>query len=181
PPLDHAGVRRDQAGHLTVLRHRCLHGRHRSPARHPPQSRRRAGPPGRRPGRGRRARAPGARARRHHREEGTVNVLGPDLFLVIAAAVLSAGGVYLVLERPLRGIAVGLVLVGHVAHVLVPITGGPRGGPPGVARTPEDATSGPLPQATILTAIVIALALTAFLGAMAKRSWQLQRHDEVQD
>ena len=41
--------------------------------------------------------------------------------------------------------------------------------------------SDPLPQAMILTAIVITLGLTAFLLALAYRSWQLLRHDEVQD
>lgn len=39
----------------------------------------------------------------------------------------------------------------------------------------------PLPQAMILTAIVITLGLTAFLLAMAYRSWQLEGNDEVQD
>src|SRR5690625_7166612 len=39
----------------------------------------------------------------------------------------------------------------------------------------------PLPQAIVLTAIVINLGLTAFVLAMAYRSWQLHGHDEVQD
>jgi multicomponent Na+:H+ antiporter subunit C len=41
--------------------------------------------------------------------------------------------------------------------------------------------SDPLPQAMVLTAIVITLGLTAFLLAMAYRSWQLTGHDDVQD
>ena len=41
--------------------------------------------------------------------------------------------------------------------------------------------SDPLPQAMILTAIVITLGMTAFLLAMAYRSWLLVGHDEVQD
>ena len=41
--------------------------------------------------------------------------------------------------------------------------------------------SDPLPQAMVLTAIVITLGMTAFLLALAYRSWQLHRHDEVQD
>ena len=41
--------------------------------------------------------------------------------------------------------------------------------------------SDPLPQAMVLTAIVIGLALTAFMLAMAYRSWTLNDHDEVQD
>ena len=41
--------------------------------------------------------------------------------------------------------------------------------------------SDPLPQALVLTAIVITLGTTAFLLALAYRSWQLTGHDEVQD
>ncbi len=110
-----------------------------------------------------------------------MNVLGPDLFLVVAAAVMVAGGVYLVLERSLTRVAVGLVLIGNGVNVLFIVTGGPRGGTPIVGLTPEEAMSDPLPQAMILTAIVITLSLTAFLVSMAHRSWQLHRHDEVQD
>lgn len=110
-----------------------------------------------------------------------MNVLGPDFLLVIAAAVMAGGGVYLALERSLTRVAVGLVLVGNAVNLLFIITGGPRGGAPIVGVTPEEAMSDPLPQAMVLTAIVITLALTAFLVAMAHRSWQLHRHDEVQD
>ena len=39
----------------------------------------------------------------------------------------------------------------------------------------------PLPQAMVLTAIVIALATAAFLVTMAYRSFQLNGHDEVAD
>lgn len=39
----------------------------------------------------------------------------------------------------------------------------------------------PLPQAMVLTAIVIGLALTAFMLTMAYRTWQLNGNDEVQD
>jgi multicomponent Na+:H+ antiporter subunit C len=41
--------------------------------------------------------------------------------------------------------------------------------------------SDPLPQAMVLTAIVITLGMTAFLLALAYRSWHLNGHDEVQD
>src|SRR5690606_10074282 len=110
-----------------------------------------------------------------------MNHLGPDLFLVLAAAAMIAGGAYLVLERSLTRVAVGLVLIGNGINILFIITGGTRGGAPIVGVTPEEAMSDPLPQAMVLTAIVITLALTAFLVSMAHRSWQLHRHDEVQD
>ena len=39
----------------------------------------------------------------------------------------------------------------------------------------------PVPQALVLTAIVITLGMTAFLLSVAYRSWRLNGHDEVQD
>ena len=61
------------------------------------------------------------------------------------------------------------------------VVGGPPGGAPIVGMTPEQEMSDPLPQAMVLTAIVITLGMSAFLLAMAYRSWQLNEHDEVQD
>src|ERR671927_261076 len=66
-------------------------------------------------------------------------------------------------------------------NVLFVLAGGAAGGAPIVGRTPPDEMSDPLPQAMVLTAIVITLGMTAFLLAMAYRSWQLNGHDEVQD
>jgi multicomponent Na+:H+ antiporter subunit C len=61
------------------------------------------------------------------------------------------------------------------------VVGGAPGGAPIVGITPEPEMSDPLPQAMVLTAIVITLGMSAFLLAMAYRSWQLNEHDEVQD
>jgi multicomponent Na+:H+ antiporter subunit C len=60
------------------------------------------------------------------------------------------------------------------------VAGGAAGRPPIVGED-EGPMSDPLPQAMVLTAIVITLGMTAFLLALAYRSWQLHRHDEVQD
>jgi len=104
----------------------------------------------------------------------------PDVTLVVTAAVLVTVGVYLLLERSLSRVVVGIILVGNGLNLLILVAGGRAGRPP-ILGGPPGATSDPLPQAMILTAIVITLGLTAFLLAMAYRSWQLNRHDEVQD
>lgn len=103
-----------------------------------------------------------------------------SLALVFAAAVLIATGVYLTLERSLSRIVIGLSLLGNGVNLLFLIAGGRAGGAP--INDGDTATmSDPLPQAMVLTAIVISLGLTAFVLAMAYRSWQLHGHDEVQD
>jgi multicomponent Na+:H+ antiporter subunit C len=105
----------------------------------------------------------------------------PSIVLVLAIGVLFAAGVYLLLERSLTRVLLGFILMGNGANLLFLVAGGQAGGAPLVGTTPEDEMSDPLVQAMVLTAIVITLGLTAFVLAMAYRSWQLHGHDEVQD
>jgi multicomponent Na+:H+ antiporter subunit C len=105
----------------------------------------------------------------------------PTLVLVVVVAALVAAGVYLLLERSLTRIIIGIVLISNGVNVMFLVAGGAAGGPPIVGTTPPEEMSDPLPQAMVLTAVVITLGMTAFLLAMAYRSWQLNRHDEVQD
>lgn len=105
----------------------------------------------------------------------------PSIVLVVAIGVLFAAGVYLLLERTLTRVLLGFILMGNGANLLFLVAGGRAGGAPLVGTTPEDEMSDPLVQAMVLTAIVITLGLTAFVLAMAYRSWQLHGHDEAQD
>ena len=104
----------------------------------------------------------------------------PNLTLVVVIAVLVAAGVYLMLERSLSRIVLGIVLLGNAVNLLLLVAGGAAGSPPIVGAS-DRPMSDPLAQAMVLTAIVITLGLTAFLLALSYRSWQLHRHDEVQD
>jgi multicomponent Na+:H+ antiporter subunit C len=104
-----------------------------------------------------------------------------SLTLILAASVMIGCGVYLVLERSLTRVLVGLVMLGNGVNVLFLVSGGPPGRAPIVDETDPAAMSDPLPQALVLTAIVISLGTSAFLLAMAYRSWQLTGHDDVQD
>jgi multicomponent Na+:H+ antiporter subunit C len=104
----------------------------------------------------------------------------PTLILAIAGGVLIAAGVYLLLERSLMRILAGVMLAGNGVNLLFLVSAGPAGLAP-IVGEPEGDIADPLPQAMVLTAIVITLALTAFVLAMAYRSWQLHGHDEVQD
>lgn len=106
--------------------------------------------------------------------------MNPNLLLVIVVGVLFAAGVTLLLERNLTRVVLGITLLGNGVNLLI-LLGGGYGGPPIVGVTPESAMSDPLTQAMILTAIVITLGMTAFLLAMAYRSWLLTGHDDVQD
>ncbi|GGC00387.1 Na(+)/H(+) antiporter subunit C [Cellulomonas carbonis] len=105
----------------------------------------------------------------------------PNLTLVVVAGALAAVGVYLLLERSLTRVLLGVIFLSNAVNVVFLVAGGRAGGAPIIGSTDEDAMSDPLPQAMVLTAIVITLGMTAFLLALAYRSWQLNHHDEVQD
>jgi multicomponent Na+:H+ antiporter subunit C len=107
--------------------------------------------------------------------------MSPNLTLVVVIAALVTVGVYLLLERSLSRVLIGVILLGNGANLLFLVAGGAAGRPPIVGSADPSEMSDPLPQAMVLTAIVITLGMTAFLLAMAYRSWQLHRHDEVQD
>ncbi|USR79537.1 Na(+)/H(+) antiporter subunit C [Arcanobacterium pinnipediorum] len=101
--------------------------------------------------------------------------------LILLAGVLMAVGVYLVTERSLSRIVVGLASITNSVNILFLIAGGPSGQPPIVGQAEPHQMADPLVQAMMLTAIVLSLGLTAFLLAVGYRSWQLYGNDEVQD
>lgn len=105
----------------------------------------------------------------------------PSLMLVIAVGAFFISGVYLLLERTLTRVLLGVILISNGVNLLLLISGGRAGGAPIVGLTPEEDMADPLAQFMILTAIVITFGLTAFILAMAYRSWQMLGHDEVQD
>lgn len=107
----------------------------------------------------------------------TVNVT-----LLIVMGALFAVGVYMLLERSLTRVLLGIILLTNAINVLLLATGGPAGLAPLYREDiPPGEYSDPLPQAMILTAIVIGFAVTAFLLGLIYRSWVLARQDEVQD
>lgn len=104
-----------------------------------------------------------------------------NLTLAIVAGLLIACGVYLITERSLSRILVGVVLASNGINVLFLVASGPAGGAPIIGQVAADQMSDPLPQAMVLTAIVITLSVAAFVMTMAYRSFQLNGHDEVAD
>ena len=107
--------------------------------------------------------------------------MNSSLKLLVVAAVLISAGVYLMMERSLTRILVGVLMAGNGVNLLFLVASGTPGGAPFIGTDRGRNISDPLPQAMVLTAIVITLALTAFLLTMAYRSFQLNGHDEVAD
>lgn len=105
----------------------------------------------------------------------------PSVTVLLIAAALAGTGVYLMLERSLSRIFIGLGLITHAVNVLLLAAGGAAGRPPLIGVEAVEEMGDPLPQAMMLTSIVLSLGTTAFGLALAYRSWRLTGHDEVID
>jgi multicomponent Na+:H+ antiporter subunit C len=99
--------------------------------------------------------------------------------LAVGVGALFAIGTYLLLQRSLTRIAIGLGLIGHGTNLLLLLSGGAAGRAP-IVGGGAGAVADPMPQALALTAIVIAFGTTAFLLAMAWRSWRDGDGDDVE-
>jgi multicomponent Na+:H+ antiporter subunit C len=102
-----------------------------------------------------------------------------SLSLVVLIAVLFSTGTYLLLQRTLTRIVLGVGLLANGVNVLILATGARQGEVPLVGTVGD--TTDPVPQALVLTAIVIGFALTAFLLALAWRGWTISGNDAVED
>ena len=97
-----------------------------------------------------------------------IPVLAASVFILLTA------GVYLVLEKTLLRVVLGLGLVSHAVHLILLASGGFGAvAPVLLPGSSIEGVADPLPQAFVLTAIVIAMAMTIYLyaamAALAKR------------
>ncbi len=107
------------------------------------------------------------------------------LVLAVCVGVLFAVSVYLLLGRELKGVAMGVFLIGHAANLSILAMSGPPVAEPGAlpkrpplltshepAPNQLDTIVDPLPQALILTAIVIGFAVMGFLLTLLVKTSQ---------
>jgi multicomponent Na+:H+ antiporter subunit C len=105
--------------------------------------------------------------------------------LALASGVLYAAGIYLMLRRRFAQLIIGLGLLANGTNLLIFTAGGlTRGRPPVVpdgATTLVEPFADPVPQALILTAIVIGFGLTAFSLVLADRVHAAVGTDDIDD
>lgn len=106
-----------------------------------------------------------------------------NLTLLIVIGVLVACGVYLILERAVSKMLLGMILFGNAVNLLIITLAGPDGRAPiqGQSDTTSRDTADPLAQAMVLTAIVITMGIAAFVLALAYRSFTLTTTDDVEN
>jgi multicomponent Na+:H+ antiporter subunit C len=103
-----------------------------------------------------------------------------NLVFALAAATLFGVGAYLVLQRDLVRLALGVVVVSHAA-VLTLIASSLAHGAPPIYPLPDGPLSDPLSQAMALTAIVIGMAITALLLVLILRVAVAFGSDELEE
>ncbi|MGI6144661.1 MAG: Na(+)/H(+) antiporter subunit C [Clostridia bacterium] len=94
-----------------------------------------------------------------------------ETMMAIVIGILFSIGVYLLLCQSLLRIILGISIISHATNLLIITMGGLKTGGPPLISDGFFSYTDPLPQALILTAIVINFALTAFLLVLAYRSY----------
>jgi multicomponent Na+:H+ antiporter subunit C len=105
------------------------------------------------------------------------------LVLALLVGVLYGSGVYMMLRRSLVKLTIGLALMSQATSLLIlTVAGVTRLAPPLIAVSDSSlATSSadPLPQALILTAIVISFGVQVFALVLIRRSFEVVRTDDL--
>lgn len=105
-----------------------------------------------------------------------------EVLLAIVVGILYAGAVYMLLRRSIVKLIIGLALLGHASNLLIFTVGKvTRAAPPVMPHGVETLVqpyADPLPQAFILTAIVIGFGVQAFATVLIKRAYQTVGTDD---
>ncbi len=95
-----------------------------------------------------------------------------ETIITVLVGVLVMVAVYLLLSRNFLRIILGSAILSHAIHLLLLAMGGLKEGNAPLISEKGSVYSDPLPQALILTAIVISFAVTAFLLVLAYRIYR---------
>lgn len=104
-----------------------------------------------------------------------------ELLMSIVIGLIFAGAVYLMLSKSLLRIIIGTGLLSHGAHLLLMTMAGLKHGTVPLLEEHAKAYTDPIPQALILTAIVISFGVTALFLVLAYRAYQELGTDNIED
>ncbi|MEM6822209.1 MAG: NADH-quinone oxidoreductase subunit K [Verrucomicrobiota bacterium] len=106
-----------------------------------------------------------------------------ETLLAFVIGLMFACGVYCLLRRSLVRLAIGIILISQAANLLVLTSAGIRLGKAPIIDSSESVlaqnTADPLPQALVLTAIVIGFGLIAFVLALIHQTHSSLGHDDI--
>jgi multicomponent K+:H+ antiporter subunit C len=102
-----------------------------------------------------------------------------EALLALSIGLLTAAGVYLVLRARTFPVVLGLSLLSYAVNLFLFAMGRLRVGRPPIIVPGADCCTDPLPQALVLTAIVIGFAMTAFVITLALKARAELGNDHV--
>lgn len=107
-----------------------------------------------------------------------------ELILSIVIGVLYTAGVYFLLRRSLVRIIFGVLFLGNATNLLIFVASGviPDAQPAFLTNTAQNnhqVMSDPLPQALILTAIVISFGVVAFLLTLLRKTHEVTGENDI--
>ncbi|MFT5194409.1 MAG: multicomponent Na+:H+ antiporter subunit C [Cellvibrionaceae bacterium] len=108
-----------------------------------------------------------------------------NVLLAAVIGFLYATGVFMVLRRSIVKLILGIGLLGNATNLLLFTIGDVSRSVPPIIHTGETTlaadAANPIPQALILTAIVIGMAMTAYAVVLAKQAYQVTKSDDVDE
>ncbi|MFD1850206.1 Na(+)/H(+) antiporter subunit C [Oceanobacillus bengalensis] len=103
-----------------------------------------------------------------------------EFLVIILSGVLFATAIYNLLQKQLLRIIIGTVLLSHGAHLMILTMGKLKRGQPPVLTEGVTQYTDPLPQALILTSIVISFGITSLILVLAYRTTQENKTDNME-
>jgi len=105
-----------------------------------------------------------------------------EVWTAAAIGIVVACGVYLMLAREIVRVILGSLLIGYGINLALFMSGGIKAGGPPIIRGEEVAPmTDPVPQALILTAIVIGLGVFALMLALGYRTYEETSSDDLEE
>lgn len=106
-----------------------------------------------------------------------------ETLMAYVVGILFSCAIYMMLRRSIVKLVIGLMLLSNSANLLIFVVSGmTRGAPPLIAEgalVPVGPVADPLPQALILTAIVIAFGVLAFSVVLIRRAYEIVQTDDL--
>ncbi|WP_026689161.1 Na(+)/H(+) antiporter subunit C [Alteribacter aurantiacus] len=102
-----------------------------------------------------------------------------ELLMILLIGIIFSVSTYLILTNSLLRVIFGIIMLSHGAHLLLLTLSGFNEGAPPLLGEESSVYMDPLPQALILTAIVISFGVTAFLLVLGYRTYRAHETDKL--
>lgn len=102
-----------------------------------------------------------------------------EILVAILIGILYTAGVYMILRRSMIKFIVGIILLSNATNLLVFLSSGLVQGKPPIIGENQSEMADPLPQALVLTAIVIGFGITVYTLALKYKFFEVSGTDDL--